>query len=318
MKQIKLLLKSALLILLSFSVTLVSAAPQPAVTLQSMLNMYFDDESGYIGVKNIDLAFPPKGQINAAVALVDSNNTVVKSYKLSPDTRMRTKVFVRLNEVGPAGFNVTKPGIYNIVFLIDGKPISRLPVALEQTSTGEDPFNPTKTYSFAGLWQIYAYLTSYNEWKGKPYPELHFWVGSRDLPKGETRDFFKVVLKHQGKIIAHSRETTGLISDYPKHYHHVRTNLYHPHPRKKEANAIPFLLADWTKTDGEYTMEINRLSDGALLRSFVYNVKGGKIQPIKESDLSYEPHIDYVVPRVIKPSSTYELSEAIWLKTESK
>lgn len=304
--------KQIVLGLLLLGCSAVFAAPQPAVTYQSMLNLYFDDTSGLISIKDVDLAFAPTGDIKAAVALVDSNNTVVQSHKFYPDPRFRDTVFARLTEVGPADFNVTKPGVYNIVFLVDGKPVSRLPVRLEQTSKGDDPFNPVKTYSYAGLWPLYAFLKMDKTWKNETFPELHLWVGNRDLAKGAKKDLFQVVLKQGEKVVAHSKETQGFIAN--KHYQEVRLNLYHPHSRKTIANAIPFVISDWTKQDGDYLIEVHRQSDKALIRRFNLTVKDGKIQPLAASELGHQPAIDYIVPRVTKGSQRYEFVEAIWLK----
>lgn len=121
------------------------ASPAPAVPYDSMLNIYFDDTSGLISIRDIDLAFAPKEQINAAVALVNSEKTVVRSHKFFPDPRWREALFARLNAGGAADFKVTEPGIYNIVFVVDGKPIPRLPVRSMRplpvtiTSTGKRP-----------------------------------------------------------------------------------------------------------------------------------------------------------------------------------
>ncbi len=309
--------KRRLLILLCLAAPVVAAAaPPPAFTYQSMLNTFFDDKSGLIRIRNIDLAFAPEGQINAAVALVGADNKVIKSHKFYPDPRWRETVFARLAEVSPAEFKVSKPGVYGIIYLLDGKPVSRLPISLEQTSAGDDPFNPVKTYRFTGMWQRSAYLTMNKNVKEKPFPELHFWVGGKDLPEGKSNGRFNVTLKHKGKVIAHSRDG-GFIAN--KHYQPAKINLYHPHASKQAANAKPFLLSDWSKTDGVYDLEITRQSDELQIRSFNFTVKNHEIQPLKASVLGFNPSIDYIVPRVTyKGASNYEFIEAIWLKGVSK
>ena len=290
------------------------AAPPPAFTYQSMLNTYFDDESGMISIRDIDLAFAPDGEINAAVVVTDSNNTVVKSHKFYPDPRWRNGVFARLSEVGPADFQLTEPGVYNIIYLIDGKPVSRIPVVLEQTSAGDDPFDPQKTYRFYGMWQVYGFLTM-NIWKDEPYPELNLWLGGRDLPEGKNKEMFQASLKRDGQVLAHSKRTQGIFKD--GHYQKIRTSLYHPHTERETPNALPFMLSDWTKKDGDYTLEITRNSDGQAIRSFVFTVKDGSIVPLPATALGHEPHVDYIVPRVLKAgSSSYEMEEAIWLASE--
>lgn len=291
-----------------------AAGPQPAFTYQSMLNTYFDDESGLISIRDIDLAFAPEGEIKAAVVVTDSNNTVIKSHTFYPDPRWREGVFARLTEVGPADFELTEPGVYNIIFLIDGKPVSRLPVALEQTSEGDDPFNPVKTYRFYGLWKVYSYLTM-NTLNDEPFPELNLWLGGRDLPDGEEKEMFKASLQLEGEEIAHSKETQGFYHD--GHYQSTQISLYHPHTKREIPNAMPFMMSDWTETDGAYTLEITRRSDEAVIRSFKFTVSDGKIVPLESTALEFEPHIDYITPRVTeKGANMYGFVEAIWLKSE--
>ncbi|MFK7758610.1 MAG: hypothetical protein AB8C13_01540 [Phycisphaerales bacterium] len=292
----------------------VYAAPQPAFTYQSMLNIYFDDESGLISVRDMDLAFAPEGEINASVVVTNSENTVLKSYKFYPDPRWREGVFARLTENGPADFELTEPGVYNIIFLVDGKPVSRLPVALEQTSAGDDPFDPVKTYEFYGLWQVYGYLTM-SSLRDEPFPQLNLWLGGRDLPDGETKEMFHATLKSGEEVIAHSKETQGFFNE--GHYEHSKIALYHPHTKRELPNASGFMLSDWTKEDGEYRLEITRQSDDQLIRSFKITVKDGKIQNLPMTALDTEPHIDYITPRVTeKGANMYGFVEAIWLKSQ--
>ena len=290
------------------------AAPEPTISFQSMLDMWFSDDNGMIRIEDVDLIFAPEGELKAAVALVDSENIVVESHEFYPDPRWREGVFARLNPVGPAQFTVTEPGVYNIVFLVDGKPISRLPVALEQTDEGDDPFDPVEKFRFYGLWQVYGYLTM-NTWKEEEFPQLNLWLGGRDLAEDETKDMFKAELKHDGEVLAHSQRTQGFFNE--GHYEACKIMLYHPHEDRASHLAKPFLLSDWTKEDGEYSIDITRKSDGALIRSFKCTVADGKIQPLESSALDFDPHIDYSAPRVIKKGSNqYEFVEAIWLKSE--
>ncbi|PCI06777.1 hypothetical protein COB72_11420 [bacterium] len=307
-------LRVALLILIGLSPSALGA-PEPAFTYQSMLNTYFDDDSGMIRISDIDLAFAPEGEINAAVVVTDSENTVIESFKFYPDPRWREGVFARLSEVGPVEFKLTEPGVYNIVYLIDGKPVSRISVVVEQTSEGDDPFDPVKTYRFLGMWQVYSYLVM-NTYKDEPFPELNFWLGGKDLAEGETQDGFKATLKDsEGEVVAHSKETQGYFHD--GHYERTQIKLYHPHTKRESPNAMAYMLTDWVEADGEYTLEITRKEDSQLLRRFHVTVKDGKIQDLAASELSFEPHLDYIVPRVtVKGANKYGFVKAIWLKSE--
>ena len=305
--------RAILISILVTGVSVVLAGNQPAVTYESMLNMSFDDSSGQIRVSKIDLAFAPEEDINAAVALLDSDNKVIKSYEFHPKAQMRDAVFARLLEKGPAYFDVKTPGTYNIVFLVDGKPVSRIPVLLEETSGGSDPFNPEKQFRFLGLWSLYGFLKFEAEADGQPFPELNLWVGGQDLPAGMRSDGFRVMLTYQGRVIAHSREDMGLIDHH--HYKQKKVFLYYPHASNKQANSKPFVLKDWTANDGNYELQVSRKSDNAVIRKFRFVVTNNQIQQLDQAVLGYQPEVDFIVPRVHDNTQRYRFVEAIWLNS---
>ena len=292
-----------------------AAEPAPAFTFESLLQTYFDDESGLISFDQYDIAFAPEAPLNAAVAVTDAKGTVIKSFPFFPDYRWREGVFARAQVQGPAAVTLTEPGVYNIIFLIDGKPTSRLAVALEQTDAGADPFDPTKKFRFFGLWQVYGHLTM-ESWKDQIHPRLSFWVGGKDLAEDAKKDMFFVTLKRDGKVIGHSRRTQGFMG--LGHYKRVDIDIYRPHEEKKAANAELLMVDEWTR-DGDYELIVTRTSDDAVIRRFQFKAKGGAIQPLANTDLKFEPHIDYIVPRVIeRGNSTYAFEEAIWIQSPAK
>jgi len=289
------------------------AGPQPAVTLDSMLNMYFDDETGLIRPDEFDIAFAPKDTFKASVAVTDSDGTVIKSFPFFEDYRFREGVFAKAMVKGPADVTLTEPGVYNIVFIIDGEIASRLPVVLEETSAGDDPFDPEKTYRYYGLWGVYGCLTM-DEYNDTDWPKLTLWVGSRDLAEGEKKDMFFVTLERDGELIGHSKRTQGFISN--EHYHHVESKIYKPHDKQHTPNAEALTIEEWTK-DGTYSLKVIRTSDNTLIRRFGFTVTDGKIEELPATKIGFEPRMDYIAPRVLKRGvNHYEFIPAIWLKSE--
>lgn len=299
-------------LLLAFTSSLSIAQNQPVFIYEQLLDTYFDDTSGLISFGTYDLAFPPDAPFNAAVAVVNSENTVVESFPFFPDYKNKEGAFARAMVQGPADVTLTEPGVYNIVFLVDGQPATRLAVALEQTSAGDDPFDPEKTYRFYGLWQVYAHLTM-SEWKGEDWPILSFWAGSRDLTQQDAfTEPFSVTLTRDGETIAHSKKTENVIRN--GHYKRLEVKLYEPHTEKETPNAVPFTRAGWIE-DGDYELIVTRAGDGKEIRRFVYTAKDGKIGRLPQTDLGHEPRLDAIVPRVRKKGSTgFEFVEAIWLQ----
>ena len=285
----------------------------PAFDYESLLNTYFDDESGLISFTGYTLAFAPEGPFKGAAAVVNAENTVVASFPFFEEVRVRNGVFAQVQVQGPADVTLTEPGIYNIVLLVNGQPATRLAFLLEQVSAGDDPFNPQKTYRFDGLWRKYAYFST-STFKDRKIPILNLWLGGVDLPEGAARGGFMATLYRDGETIAHSKRTQGVIS--AGHFERTNSTLYLPHDEKGSPNAIPLGFDD-LQADGKYEIRVTRKSDGAAIRSYDFTVTDGKIQELPQTQLGYQPAIDYILPRVVKKGiSSFEMDEAIWLADE--
>jgi len=308
------MIANVIALLLSSLASAAAAQSSPAFLLEPMLDIYFDERSGLIAFhgNGYDLAFPPDEPLQAVIAVVDDTDTVVQSFPFRPEYGNRTAngAIARALVQQPAEITLTDPGVYNIVFMIDGQLVSRLPVALEQVEIGDAPFERETHLRYFGLWERYAYL-SMDTWQGEDWPQLTFWAGLRDFEHRAHALLFLVELERDGERVAHSKRTQGSIPF--KHYERIESRLYHPHDQKSSPNARPFLAADWTR-DGEYTLSISRQSDGQVIRRFAYTASNGLIQPRPETRLGHEPSIDYRAPRVRDKSSTgYDFTEAIWL-----
>lgn len=288
-----------------------ASAPEPAFNFETVLDTYFDDESGLISFQDYLIAFAPEGPLNAQVAVVNSENTIVQSFKFFEGFKFREGVWAKASVVGPADVSLTEPGVYNIVFLVEGKPVTRLGFVLEREEAGDDPFNPEVKYHFDGLWRAYGYIGLRKNSDDEMRPEFVFWRGGKDLPEGKTKDMFGVSIYRDGELVAHSKEDLGFMTD--GHFERTAITLFRPHERKAAANAELFEWSEWTQ-DGSYEVRVNRRSDDTLIRSFKYTAAGGKIEPLAQTAMSFEPHIDYMMPKVQKKNTSgFEVIDAVWL-----
>jgi hypothetical protein len=311
MRRLKNIFITAVMLFCTVQNNLYAQQYSPTIDFENVLNTYFDSESGLISFRDARVIFAPEGKFNGQIAVVDADNKVVNSFSFYKDYKYRAGVYARALVKTPADVTLTRPGIYSIVFLVDKKPVTRLPFKLVQSSAGDDPFNPQKKYRFDGYWRTFAFIVM-RTWKGEDFPEVHYWVGGMDLPEGKRRGSQIVTLFRDGKLVAHSKRGVGTIQ--PGHFKEVRSSLYHVHPAGKEANAIPFLLEDW-QVEGIYELRVNRQSDKTALRSFDFKVVNGKIEGHPRSKFGYKPQVDYIAPRVQKKGATsLELTEAIWIE----
>jgi hypothetical protein len=302
-------------LLLSCAASLAHAQPKPAFIYDQVLSTEFDESSGQITFGNYDLAFAPEGELDASIAVVNSENTIVATFPFFPRYMEQQGVFARANIRGPAELTLTEPGVYNIVFLVNGTPATRLPVVLEQTGDGDDPFNPDKTFQYDGLWRMYANITNAT-WKDEDWPVLNLWLGQRDMLDQEGRsEEFRVAMTRDGAVVAHTKSADNSI--YAKHYQRKSIRLYHPHDEKRPQDARGFTKKGWYE-DGSYELIVTRVADGAELRRFVYTAKDGKIAELPQSKLGHEPHMNYIVPRVRNGDTGYQFVEAVWIRQKPK
>lgn len=294
--------------------TTVFGQPKPAFLFDSMLDqIYFDDTSGMIRFSDLNLAFAPDDELNAVVVVVNSENTVVQRFDFSSEYRFREGVFAAAQVRGPADVMLTEPGVYNIVCLVDNEMATRLPVVLEQISDGDDPFDPVKQFRFHGIWHVFGYLTI-DEVDGKEFPKLTFWAGGRDLAEGDRSDRFRVVLTRDGEVVGHSRHTQGHIQS--GHYRRAEITIHEPHEEREATNAPRSPLSDWTQ-DGRYELLVTRNSDGQLIRRFRFTAKDGAIEELPNTQVGFEPRIDYIVPRVpVRGVSAFRVERAIWIRSD--
>jgi len=284
----------------------------PVVTFDDALNMWFSDDNGMVRFGDHTVAFAPDAPFNGMAKIADQQGNVLMEAEFWPDYQMSFQVFRVARIKGPADHQLTTPGIYQIAFFVDGKPVTRMPVALKQTGAGDDPFNPVKTYAFDGYWRTFAYLT-FGEYKDEKTVTVNYWVGGLDLADPTKGEMFIIELIHDGKVIAHTPRTQGHIA--PGHFTWNKLSLRHPHEKGQEVNAPGFMHKDWVASDGLYELRFRRQKDGQMIRSLDFKVEGGQIQQHPRCALDYQPRIDFIAPRVQKRGgNTFELVEAIWIQ----
>ncbi len=302
------LLTTLMLTMLSAPIT---AQPYPpCFDFASIMKNYYDDNSGLLDLDLFVVGFAPEGPFNGEVGVINSNNDILGRFKFQDRKFAEDGVFANVRVEAPAQVTITTPGIYNLVFLVEGKQVTRFPFVVHKKESG-DAFNPETTYAFDGLWRSLAYLTM-DENKGKQVPKLNFWTGGLDLPEGASRDLYTAELVRGGKVVATSKKALGFIPS--GHFKYTGVTLFHPHDDRQAATAPFFTLEDWA-VDGKAELRVTRHSDGALLRSFNVTVKGGEIQKLPRTKLGYEPALDFISPRVPKMNSSgFQMIEGIWLE----
>lgn len=299
-------------VLLSMTMTAaVGARDVPAFDYQSVMDTYFDDTSGLISFNSYTVGFAPDEPFNGEVVVLNAGGEVVSRHRFFPDYAGQQGVFAAVQAVGPADVQLTEPGIYQLVFVVDGVAVTRMPVVLKQTDAGDDPFDPQPKFAFDGYWRTHAFVIT-RSYFDQPVPEVGLWLGGMDLPPDARRGGFAATLYRDGEAVAHSKAQRGSIS--PGHFELKRVLLFQPHTPKQAPNAEAFTMEDLS-VDGAYELRVTRSEDGAMLRSYDFTVAEGEVRGLAQSSLDTEPVVDYVMPRVLKPgTTTFEMVPCTWIR----
>lgn len=299
-------------ILLSLATPLRAQDYAPAITYETMLDNISVYESGEVSIGNFDLAFGPEEPLNVAAAVVDKTGTVIGSVPFAEFYGRRDGAFGRIKASASAPIMLAEPGLYAVVFVVDGTPVSRFPFLLKASEKSDDPFaGGGKKLSADGLWRQLGHITS-GSYKNEPVVILTAWLGSQDLAKPDTHfEPILVTLKRDGELVAHSkRETAGFNNVF---FERTAISLFEPHTEKESPNAIMLPMSALT-ADGTYEIDIGRTVDDTVIRHFTFTVSGGEIEPLPQTKLDFEQPLDMIIPRVRDGGGDFV--EATWISAK--
>lgn len=287
----------------------------PIITWQSLLNtpMY---ASGKMSFREYDIAFAPPLPLSASFRVMRSDGQKMGDFKFFDSYRYQHSVFAKAQVAGPAEITFA-PGRYALQFTVAGAAASQFVFAVEPLETSDDPFNPSTTVQFVGPWQKYGFfrfpqVRNFGTGQDLPALELNYWAGAQDKPSTMRDGALFVKLMKDGQMVAQSKRTGGFIGNEAMRTH--KTLLFKPHEQNKEANALAFYRDDLVANDGLYQVLIERKADGAAIRTFDVRVEGGKMIALPQTQLTYKPSMEVIVPRVMpKGQGQWEFEEAFWI-----
>jgi len=176
--------------------------------------------------------------------------------------------------------------------------------------SNNDPFNPRNTFVREGPWRDLAYFSDRTEEPGSNL-RFNWWTSLRELPAGSNtgRPLVTLHVMHGGQEIAATRSPV-VISQTDWQYFYQEFHF----PAEKQVRWMT--LADLTKRDGEYTVVAK--VGGKPFKSYRAEVRGGQLQRHPRNALNYEPHTDFISPRLVDTSSRstsqYTMRDTYWVR----
>lgn len=287
----------------------------PAVTWRSALNVDVY-ESGFLGFSQPNVAFAPKQPGACSIVIREQGGEVLKSIGFYAGRfdgwANRSGVFASLQPENPAE-HTFEAGEYVIEYYIADQFATRVPFTVEPHTESDDPFDPASTLRFVGPWQHWAYFVFDEQDDGSQIVEMSLWAGASDLGHGESGVPVSAVIERDGETVARTKRGNGFYID---HVWMKRRDaqIFVDHAEGDELGTA-FLTRAELEKDGDYRVTITREDDGTVLRKFTFAAQDGALVPHPRTVLGYEPHPDYIAPRVLREgTTTFEFEEAFWIE----
>jgi hypothetical protein len=296
---------AVLVILLSLTPATEAQTYKPAIEMQSFMELRFYEDQGGFLVEGLEVVFPPAG-VKKATLVIQKGGQVVTSVPLRFEEIANYPAFAMLRPDGVAGMApLGAPGDYVLSVQINGQSITSLPFSMKQHNSN-DPFNPKTSFVREGPWRELGYFAVRN---GEPDSHLEFnwWTSVRELPAGTKNPLVTLHIMSGAQEIAATRSpVVPTQTDWQFLYQEFVV----------PGTPVRWMtMADLTKKDGVYTVVAK--VNGKPYKSYRAEVKGGQLQRIPRNSLEFEPHTDFISPRLVdmsgRTTSRYQMRDTFWV-----
>ena len=289
------------------SVTFGQAA-RPAAEFHSLLNMRFSEGNGDFLIEGLQIVFPPGGDERAMLTVSRSSGEQVVSLPLRFEPHSSSPLFSDLvpNDE-PGKIKLGESGDFVLTIKVADRVITRLPFSLKVEPDG-DPYDPPKKFLREGPWRDLAYFSVPIDNPSKSV-DFNWWMSLRELPIGMTNPLVAIHLMRGYREIASSRDRVALNND---DWQFFTSDLI----QTTKSGPQHLTLGDLAKREGDYMLIVE--ANGTPIKSYPVEVKRGRLQRADQSRLDFEPHADFISPRLIdistKPDSHYLMRDVYWVR----
>jgi hypothetical protein len=264
------------LLILAFAAIAAFSQPYPTkVAMDALLDIrYFHQQGSYMMATSIPVLFPPPGETKARL-LIKKGATAVVTKNMIIEPWPPHNAFGNLKAAdGQMGFGPIPAGDYVMSVEMNGKEISAYPFSLT-AEKGADPFNPSNELVRSGPWSKTAFLIGPTNDTGDSI-QVGIWLSTREFPgyAPNKQVPYTLHLLNGAKQIG---LVEGAVSEGP-------WNLFKPEVRQGHGGG-PVKWATLINTPGAYTLELR--AAGKTIRSYKFQVAGGKISRIPQNQLGY-------------------------------
>jgi len=294
---INMLLKIRLLVAVLISLAVLpSATPaqslQPAAEYQSLLRMRFSDANGEFQAEGLQIVFPPKDEATILTVNRSSGEEIFRLH-LRSEPSLSSPLFDNLiPDVEPGAIKVGQSGDFILMIKVSNRVITRFPFTLK-AEPEVDPYDPPKRFRRDGPWRDLAYF-SLPVGDNALNLDFNWWMSLRELPTGMTDPQVSIHLMLDSREIASSRDRLTLDS---LDWQFFTSDLI----QATKFGPQHLTLGELAQREGDYLLIVE--ANGTPIKSYRLEVKDGWLQRPDQSRLDFEPHVDFMSPRLIDTST---------------
>ena len=310
--RLQLSVKSLLVVAVLFAFQNVESRAQanrPAAEHQSLLNMrFYELDAGFL-VEEVQIVFPPAGA-NGTFSINKASGEEVASIPMRMVPFENFPAFANLVPDQNTGvMRLNQSGDFVMTVKVGNEVVTRLPFSLK-LEKGNDPFNPQQRYVRDGAWRDLGFISVRMDGSTRNI-NFNFWISTRELPPGMTSPKLNVHLLLGAQEIGVTRSPIVPVNiDWTFYSKELVT------PAGLKPGSPHYLTMDDLKKDGDYSVVLK--ANGQVIKSYKFQVRGGEVQRPAQSQLNYEPHVNFLSPRYIDTSagssSDYHMRDMFWVK----
>jgi len=290
---------AALILLPVMSSVTFGQLARPAAEYHSLLNMRFSEADGEFMIEGLQLVFPPAGDKLAILTINKSSGEQVFMLPLHFESRSTSPIFANLvSDDEPRGIKLRQSGDFVLTITIGDDVVTRLPFTLK-VEPNADAFDPPKKFLREGPWRDLAYFSIPLDYATASL-DFNWWMSLRELPIGMTNPRVAIHLIKDNREIARSRERVSLNNDDWQFFTSELILITRSGPKQ-------LTLADLARRDGDYMLIVE--ANGEPIKSYKLVVQGGRVQRAEQSRLDFEPHADFMSPRLLDTSVRSDFSD---------
>lgn len=262
--------------LASLPAAVLAQTPPTHVAMDALLNMrFFPQQGSFMMAESVPVLFPPPGETPATIVIKKGGAAVLtKKMVIEPWPPHNAFGNLRAGD-GMMGFGQLGAGDYTFNVELKGKTISSYPFSIVSEKSA-DPFDPKTEMVRTGPWSKAAFLIGPVNDTGADI-RVGIWLSTRELPGYAPNKQIPITmhLMSAGKQMALFE---GVVTD--NHWQQFRLNAITAH------GMGPVKWAKLIATPGAYTLEYR--AAGKVIRTYKFNVAGGKIARIPQNEVGYE------------------------------